>query len=390
MDREANTSSPRITDILALGFGTSLAMWTAGYLCRLPFVSLPTWLAALLMLACLLAGGYSAGLYSMRGWIAGLYCGLTASIVNLLILGSLLTSDQPNSIAPVALIWLPGSLVAGAVLGALGGIFGAAARRKVAKLGRAPLTNWLAAFALITAGASLLLIAAGGLVTSEKAGLAVVDWPNSFGYNMFLYPLSRMTGGIYFEHAHRLLGSLTGLCVLILALQLQFTVQPRTTKLLGWCAFVLVSIQGLLGGLRVTGTLTLSTSPADMSPSTVLAAIHGVTGQLVFALLVLIAVLLSTRYQSAASTSTKSAATDQLLSRFLLTSVILQVILGAVYRHFHWGLHLHITVACIVVALAMTVGLRCWVSTTVCVSWRAKACTSCTWRLYNWRLVSAR
>ena len=65
--------------------------------------------------------------------------------------------------------------------------------------------------------ATLFLLIAGGLVTSAREGLAVVDWPNSFGYNMFLYPPSRMTGGIYYERAHRLFGSLVGLTVLVLA-----------------------------------------------------------------------------------------------------------------------------------------------------------------------------
>jgi cytochrome c oxidase assembly protein subunit 15 len=63
---------------------------------------------------------------------------------------------------------------------------------------------WTSAFAWVTATATFFLLAIGGIVTAQEAGLAVVDWPNSFGYNMFLYPLSRMTGGIYFEHAHRL------------------------------------------------------------------------------------------------------------------------------------------------------------------------------------------
>jgi len=359
MNSEVEASSPRITDVLALGFGTSLAMWFAGYLCRLPFISLPAWLAAILMLACLIAGGYYAGRFSRRGWTAGMLSGLVASIINLLILGSLLSGNRPGSILPSALIWLPGSLLAGTALGALGGACGAAARRTAAGEGRAPLVNWLGSFALVTAGASLLLIAAGGLVTSEEAGLAVVDWPNSFGYNMFLYPLSRMTGGIYFEHAHRLLGSLTGLTGLALALLLQFAAQPRAVKLLGWCAFALVCIQGVLGGLRVTGTLTLSDSPAAMSPSTLLATVHGVVGQLVFALLVALVALVSTRYRHSAGTADKAARTMQLLGAWLVASIVLQVVLGAVLRHYDWGLHLHIAVACVVVAMALIVGLRC-------------------------------
>ena len=58
------------------------------------------------------------------------------------------------------------------------------------------------------------------MVTSKNVGLAVPDWPTTFGYNMFLYPLSRMTGAVYYEHAHRLFGSLVGLTTLVLAAHL--------------------------------------------------------------------------------------------------------------------------------------------------------------------------
>ena len=77
--------------------------------------------------------------------------------------------------------------------------------------------GFTAVHANVTVAATFLLVVAGGLVTSNEAGLAVVDWPNSFGYNMFLYPLAKMTGGIYYEHAHRLYGSLVGLTTIVLA-----------------------------------------------------------------------------------------------------------------------------------------------------------------------------
>jgi cytochrome c oxidase assembly protein subunit 15 len=64
--------------------------------------------------------------------------------------------------------------------------------------------------AVVTAGATLLLIMAGGIVTSTGAGLAVPDWPTTFGYNLFLFPWSRMVCGVLIEHAHRLLGTGSG------------------------------------------------------------------------------------------------------------------------------------------------------------------------------------
>src|SRR5580693_9734002 len=79
-------------------------------------------------------------------------------------------------------------------------------------------------FAVLTAIATFLLLGAGGLVTSHEAGMSVPDWPNSFGYNMFFFPVSRWVGGVLFEHTHRLIASGVGLltvalCVLILLVE---------------------------------------------------------------------------------------------------------------------------------------------------------------------------
>src|SRR5688572_33387912 len=71
--------------------------------------------------------------------------------------------------------------------------------------------------AWLTAAATLVLVVAGGLVTNTGSALAVPDWPTSFGYNMFTYPWSAMVGGIFYEHSHRLLGSLVGVLTLGLA-----------------------------------------------------------------------------------------------------------------------------------------------------------------------------
>src|SRR4029077_11924861 len=65
--------------------------------------------------------------------------------------------------------------------------------------------TWLNRFAWLTCVATLLLICSGGMVTSKNVGLAVPDWPTTFGYNMFLFPISKWVGGILFEHTHRLM-----------------------------------------------------------------------------------------------------------------------------------------------------------------------------------------
>jgi cytochrome c oxidase assembly protein subunit 15 len=64
---------------------------------------------------------------------------------------------------------------------------------------------------LATLAATGVLIAPRGLVTNTGAGLAVPDWPSTFGHNLFLFPWSQMTGGIFYEHSHRLVGALVGL-----------------------------------------------------------------------------------------------------------------------------------------------------------------------------------
>ena len=113
-------------------------------------------------------------------------------------------------------------------------------------------SKWLNRFAWLTCVATLLLICSGGMVTSKNVGLAVPDWPTTFGYNMFLFPISKWVGGILFEHTHRLMGSLVGFLTIILAVWLWLGEDRRWVRSLGVIAVVGVILQGILGGLRVT------------------------------------------------------------------------------------------------------------------------------------------
>jgi cytochrome c oxidase assembly protein subunit 15 len=346
-------------DLLALGFGTTTAMWATGYVVRFPAVEAPPWLLLALLLAWLLAGGFAAGRLTRRGWRGGLAAGLLASALNLLILGSLLGGERPGTIVPSAVWWLPGSLLVGAVLGAAGGRLGAAggddrARDLLERQGTA-------AFAAVGAGATFLLVVAGGIVTSHEAGLAVVDWPNSYGYNMFLYPLARMTGGIYYEHVHRLLGSLVGLTTVVLAAHLWRVDRRRGLRWLAIAAVAAVIGQGVLGGLRVTGRFTASTSPAETEPSLALAVVHGVTGQLFLALMVALAVLSTRRWREGPPPRIRPAVgLDRGLARTLVALLVVQLVLGAVLRHVAGGLTVHITMAVFVILLAVLVSVRVW------------------------------
>ncbi|MFI5166182.1 MAG: COX15/CtaA family protein [Thermoanaerobaculales bacterium] len=351
-EREASRGSA----VLALGFGTSVAMWMVGYLCRIPPVVVPSWALAAGLLLCLFAGGVLAGRLTEAGWPTGFASGVLSSLINLLVLGSLLGGAQPNHVVPSSWWWVPGSLLVGAALGGVGALVGGLRRASTVRL-----HNWVGAFAAITAAATLLQLLIGGVVTSEGAGLAVVDWPNSFGYNMFLYPLSRMTGGIYYEHAHRLFGSLVGLTTVVLALQLWRVERRAWVKRLGGVAVALVVVQGILGGLRVTGNFTLSTAREAMAPSTPLAIVHGVLGPVFFAVVVALAVFTSSAWGGTRVASSSAAAeTERGLGAVLVAALLVQLVLGTMQRQLAHGLLAHVTFAIVVLVLALVYGARMW------------------------------
>ena len=110
---------------------------------------------------------------------------------------------------------------------------------------------WPHRVALVLACATFPLLFIGGLVTSKGAGLAVPDWPTTFGYNMFLYPWSKMVGNIFYEHSHRLVASFVGLLTIALAVTFWLREPRAWLRWLGLGALGLVIVQGVLGGLRV-------------------------------------------------------------------------------------------------------------------------------------------
>jgi len=351
------SSARNAGDILAVGFGTTVAMWAVGYVARLPVVQAPPAGVLVLLLAALAGGGYVAGSRGDRGVRGGAYAGALTGLLNLLVLGSFLsTHDRPNALVPAAALWVPGSIGISAVLGALGAWVGTTRRDSSHEE-----CDWTAVLARVAVAATFLLLIAGGLVTSNKAGLAVVDWPNSYGYNMFLYPFARMTGGIYYEHAHRLLGALVGLTTVTLAVHLVRVERRPWVKRLAFSAVALVLVQGVLGGLRVTGKLTSSADPAQTQPNIYLAVVHGVTAQVFFALLVVLAVVCSRTWRGpAVPLPSPRAATDRRVASLAVGALIIQIVLGAVQRHLSLGLMTHIVMAFIAAGLAIAAGARAW------------------------------
>ncbi len=352
-----NYSSPtpaKYADILAIGFGTTVAMWTVGYLCRLPPALVPSKVLLFFMLACLVIGGFVSGRYTNRGLADWVVIAVLSSVLNLLIIGSLLGGENPNQIIPSALWWIPGSIIISICLVVVGALVGSRFPHP-----QKTSMNWTNKFSIVAAVATFLLLFIGGIVTSYEAGLAVVDWPNSFGYNMFLYPLSRMTGGVYYEHAHRLMGSLVGLTTLVLAIHIQFTDSRKWLRQLTWLALILVIVQGILGGLRVTGYFTLST--VETEPNITLAIAHGVIGQVFFGMIIALSVFTSSTWiNSGEPLKRKSVSTDRVLLIALIVLLIIQLLLGAILRHISNFLLIHISMAVIVTAMTVTCGVRAW------------------------------
>jgi cytochrome c oxidase assembly protein subunit 15 len=334
---------------------------------------IPSSVILLVLLAILAAGGFAVGRSTGLGAIAGGFAGALASLINLLVLGSILSDAAERSLPHVA-IWLTGSILLGGLLGMLGGWLGGRSGPSSSRSNSPSFTSssnageakgkplpsiWTSRFAWVAAAATFLLLMVGGLVTSKNAGLAVVDWPNSYGYNMFLFPMSRMTGGVYYEHSHRLMGALVGLTTVTLAAHL-LRVDPRPSiRGLGVVAVLMVIGQGILGGLRVTGRFTTSTSPADTAPSLALAVVHGVFGQLFFATMIALAVFCSRGWWDAPPARPHAdAIKEHRLSALLIVALVIQLVLGAFVRHTTAGLYLHLSMAVIVILLTMVVGMR--------------------------------
>jgi cytochrome c oxidase assembly protein subunit 15 len=243
-------------------------------------------------------------------------------------------------------------------------------------------SSWLNRFAVLTALAVLALIGLGGLVTSHGVGMAVPDWPNTYGYNMFFFPFSQWVGGIFYEHTHRLVASGVGLLTTILALWLYgksargvlrwggfvflalgistwvmapqrwrdgvvavivgvtaLTVSnfwprrepsPKWLRRLGLTAFFAVVLQGVLGGLRV------------VLFKDEIGIFHATLAQLFFALICSIALFTSRWWQETASSVPVNDLGSFSRGRRMVIAatglILCQLIIGATMRHQHAGL----------------------------------------------------
>lgn len=188
--------------------------------------------------------------------------------------------------------------------------------------------TYLRLFTKFLVVATLFLIFLGGQVKSNEAGLAVPDWPTSYGEPMFAFGPANWVGGIFHEHVHRLVASSVGMMCIVLVFWLMYREERRWVKTLGWVALAGVILQGLLGGLTVIFML-----PVAISTS------HAVLAQTFFLVTILIAYSLS-RERAAREQENQSEGYAALVAPvlFMLGAVYVQLILGALMRHTESGL----------------------------------------------------
>jgi cytochrome c oxidase assembly protein subunit 15 len=186
---------------------------------------------------------------------------------------------------------------------------------------------WLSRFAAFAAVATLALIALGGLVTSHGVGMSVPDWPTTYGYNMFLFPISQWVGGIFYEHTHRLAASAVGLLTVLLAVWLWLKESRAWVRWLGLIAVLAVVFQGVLGGLRV------------VLYKDQIGIFHAALAQLFFVLVCAIALFTSGWWRNLPKVSEEIAGSRGLRTLLLAGSLLIlaQLALGATMRHQHAG-----------------------------------------------------
>ena len=181
-------------------------------------------------------------------------------------------------------------------------------------------------YAQCVSAATVLLIVAGGLVTSTGSGLAVPDWPTSYGWNMFTFPMKHMVGGIFYEHGHRLIASGVGFLTIVLAVWIWKADPRRWMRMLGSTALLAVCLQGLLGGITVLYFLPTAVSTA-----------HAGLAQIFFCLTIALALFTSSGWRRPATEPVDDGML-RVVATATTAAIYAQVLVGATMRHSDAGL----------------------------------------------------
>lgn len=329
---------------VAIGFFAATFLWSAWFITHLPWLGLSQQVALPIMLGVWLGAFVFGGTYVRHSRaIVGAIAGAVSAALGLLILFSMLSGKDPSGAPrqwPEHLPLIVGGFLCTGLISGLVGVVGGGvfARANIDSSSEA----WLGRFAKVVVLVAAPLLFVGGLVTSTQSGMAVPDWPSSFGMNMFLYPLGTgVNPSIFLEHSHRLFGTLLGVASMVLAGWAAWKAPTPFAKGLGIALFVLVVLQGLVGARRV------------LDNDRLLAMLHGVSAQLVFAGLVTFAVHVSPGFRIARHTPVTGARRAKAITTSTMHALILQLVLGAAYRHFR---HDHILYSHALFAFLVTFG----------------------------------
>jgi cytochrome c oxidase assembly protein subunit 15 len=180
-------------------------------------------------------------------------------------------------------------------------------------------------FAVVAAGATFVLVFAGGLVTSTGSAMAVPSWPLDAGH---LIP-QQWGAGVLFEWGHRAIAGTVSILTLTLALWVWMVEQRAWVRFTALAAFGLVVVQAVLGGITVLLNLPLAVAVA-----------HAMTGQAFFCLMVAIALFTNPRWETTAAPVARVSGRSPLTPLAAATTVVIyvQIIVGALMRHMHAGL----------------------------------------------------
>jgi heme a synthase len=179
-------------------------------------------------------------------------------------------------------------------------------------------------WAIVLAWTTFPLISIGGLVTTYAAGMAVPDWPGTFGYNLFLYPWQTWLFGpwdLFIEHGHRLLGALVGLLTIGFVVAVYRQDDRPWVRWLAVGALVAVIAQGSLGGARV------------LLDERQLAMLHGCAGPAFFALCIVLCAVTSRWWQDAAVHRLDRASRFHAWIVSIAVLAYVQLVIGALMRH---------------------------------------------------------